>query len=88
MAFNPVNSGCFFDDESSLDLPSDGQAATSVNVVNSTTVTGVTPAHAAGVVDVVIATPAGGATLVNGYTYVTTVVGQPSVQNDGVSGFS
>ena len=56
----------------------DGIAATSVNVVNSTTVTGVTPAHAVGVVDIVIDTPAGGATLVNGYTYVPTAVGQPA----------
>ncbi|MFO9238211.1 IPT/TIG domain-containing protein [Legionella pneumophila serogroup 1] len=56
----------------------DGVAATSVNVVNSTTVTGVTPAHAAGIVDVVIDTPAGGATLANGYTYVATAVGQPA----------
>ena len=55
-----------------------GIAATSVNVVNSTTVTGVTPAHVAVVVDVVITTPAGGATLANGYTYVTVAVGQPS----------
>jgi hypothetical protein len=47
-------------------------------VVNSTTVTGVTPAHAVGVVDVVIDTPAGGATLANGYTYITTAVGQPA----------
>lgn len=54
----------------------DGVSATSVNVVNSTTVTGVTPAHVAGVVDVVIDTPAGGATLANGYTYVATAVGQ------------
>lgn len=53
-----------------------GVAATSVNVVNSTTVTAVTPAHAAGVVNVVISTPAGGATLSNGYTYVATAVGQ------------
>ncbi|HEY7886014.1 MAG TPA: midcut-by-XrtH protein [Cellvibrionaceae bacterium] len=56
----------------------DGVVATSVNVVNSTTVTGVTPAHAAGVVDVVISTPAGNATLANGYTYVATAVGQAS----------
>jgi len=56
----------------------DGVAATSVKVVNSTTVTGVTPAHTAGVVDVVIDTPAGGATLANGYTYVATAVGQSS----------
>ena len=56
----------------------DGIAATSVTVVNSTTVTGVTPAHTAGAVDVVINTPAGGATLANGYTYVATAVGQPA----------
>ena len=47
-------------------------------MVNSTTVTGVTPAHAAVVVDVVITTPAGGATLPNSYTFVTVAVGQPS----------
>ena len=56
----------------------DGVAATSVNVVNSTTVTGVTPAHAAGAVDVTILTPNGDATLVNGYQYLVTAVGQPS----------
>ncbi|HAT1816601.1 TPA: DUF1566 domain-containing protein, partial [Legionella pneumophila] len=56
----------------------DGIAATSVTVVNSTTVTGVTPAHTAGAVDVVINTPAGGSTLANGYTYVATAVGQPA----------
>lgn len=55
----------------------DGVLATSVNVVNSTTVTAVTPAHAAGPVDVVINTPSG-ATLAHGYTYVTTAIGQPS----------
>ncbi|HAU1321876.1 TPA: hypothetical protein F8R96_13160 [Legionella pneumophila] len=55
-----------------------GIAATSVNVVNSTTVTAVTPAHVIGPVDVVIDTPVGGATLANGYTYLTTAVGQPS----------
>lgn len=56
----------------------DGVPATSVNVVNSTTVTAVTPAHATGTVDVEIDTPAGGATLVNAYTYEATAVGQPS----------
>ncbi len=55
-----------------------GVPATSVNVVNSTTVTAVTPAHAVGVVDVVIDTPAGGATLTNGYTYQMTTIGQSS----------
>lgn len=56
----------------------DGIAASSVNVVNSTTVTAVTPAHAAGVVDIVVDTPAGGATLASGFTYVATAVGQAS----------
>ena len=56
----------------------DGVAATSVHVVNSTTVTAVTPAHAAGPVDVAITTPAGNATLTDGYTYLVTAVGQPS----------
>jgi hypothetical protein len=56
----------------------DGTAATSVNVVIVTTVTAVTPAHAAGAVDVVITTPSGSATDTNGYTYVTTAVGQPA----------
>ena len=55
-----------------------GVSATSVSVVSSTTVTAVTPAHATGAVDVVITTPSGSATLVNGFTYVTTAVGQAS----------
>jgi len=59
-----------------------GISATSVNVINSTTVTGVTPAHAAGVVDVVITTPSNAATLTNGYTYVATTIGQSS--NGGI----
>lgn len=47
-----------------------GSSATSVVVVNSTTITCVTPAHAAGAVDVVIADADGTeATLAGGYTY-------------------
>src|SRR5690606_30896510 len=57
-------------------LTFDGYAATSVNVVNATTVTAVTPAHVAGAVDVAIATPEGEATLINGFIYVATAVGQ------------
>lgn len=53
-----------------------GMAATSVNVINSTTVTAVTPAHGVGAVDVVITTPNGSATDTNAYTYLTTAVGQ------------
>jgi hypothetical protein len=51
-------------------------AATSVHVVDSTTVTAVTPAHAVGSVDVVITTPSRRVTVTNGYTYETTAVGQ------------
>jgi hypothetical protein len=58
------------------DVTFDGIAATSVNVVNSTTVTAVTPAHAAGAVNVVVTTPSGTATLVSGFTYQATAVGQ------------
>lgn len=53
-----------------------GTPATSLNVVNSTTVTAVTPAHATGAVDVVITTPSGSGTKTNGFTYLTTAVGQ------------
>lgn len=53
-----------------------GTAATNLNVVSSTSVTAVTPAHATGAVDVVITTPGGSATKTNGFTYATTAVGQ------------
>jgi hypothetical protein len=53
----------------------DGVAATSVNVVSDTTVTGVTPAHAVGSVDIVITRTSGSETLLNGYSYITTAVG-------------
>ncbi len=46
-----------------------GVPATSFTVVNATTITAVTPAHAAGAFDVVITTPGGSAT--TSYTYVT-----------------
>jgi hypothetical protein len=49
-----------------------------VNVVNSTTVTAVTPPHAAGAVDLVLTSPNGTATHTNAYTYMTTAVGQPA----------
>lgn len=55
-----------------------GVPATSVNVVDSNTVTGVTPAHPEGVVDVVVQTPVGAVTLANGFTYLTTEIGQAS----------
>jgi hypothetical protein len=47
-----------------------GSAATSVVVVNSTTITASTPAHAAGAVNVVVTnTNTSSSTLTNGYTY-------------------
>ena len=49
-----------------------GTAATSVTVVNSTTITATTPAHAAGAVSVVVTnTDTQTGTLTNGYTYTT-----------------
>jgi hypothetical protein len=55
-----------------------GTAATGVTVVNATTITATTPAHAAGAVNVVVTIPVGGSgTLPNGFTYVPppTVIG-------------
>lgn len=46
-----------------------GVAATSVDVVDDSTVTCVTPAHAAGAVDVVVTDNVGSATEVGGFTY-------------------
>jgi hypothetical protein len=43
--------------------------ATSFLVVSDTTINAVTPAHAAGAVDVVVTTPDGSATDVGGFTY-------------------
>lgn len=55
-----------------------GLAATSVNVVNSTTVTGVSPASTLGAKDVVITTADGSDTLSAGYTYVANSAGLSS----------
>jgi hypothetical protein len=52
-----------------------GASATSVSVVNSTTITCVTPAGTAGAKDVVVTTAAGSGTLSNGFTY------SPAVQS-------
>jgi hypothetical protein len=53
-----------------------GVVATSINVVDSTTITAVIPVHAVGAVDVVVTGPTGSETDTNGYTYETTAVGQ------------
>lgn len=47
----------------------DGTQATSITVVNATTITCRTPAHAAGAVDVTVALGAATATLTDGFTY-------------------
>ncbi len=55
-----------------------GTAATTVNVVSSTSITATTPAHAAGAVTVVVTnTDAQSGTLTNGYTYTTSTGGGP-----------
>ncbi len=47
-----------------------GSAATGVTVVNSTTITATTPAHAAGAVNVAVTNPTGqSGTLISGFTY-------------------
>jgi hypothetical protein len=48
----------------------DGLPATTVQVVDDSTVTATTPAHAAGVVDVSVTTSGGADTLTNAFTYV------------------
>ncbi|HLK32501.1 MAG TPA: IPT/TIG domain-containing protein, partial [Terriglobales bacterium] len=51
-----------------------GTAASNVNVTSSTTLTATTPAHSAGVVNVVVTDPNGlSGTLSNGYTYTASV---------------
>ncbi|MEI9901090.1 MAG: IPT/TIG domain-containing protein [Hyphomicrobium sp.] len=52
-----------------------GSAATGVTVVNDTTITAVTPAHSAGLVDVYVTTPDGTGTGTNAYTFL----GAPTV---------
>jgi Metallo-peptidase family M12/IPT/TIG domain len=48
-----------------------GAPATGVNVASGTTITATTPAHAAGIVNVVVQTNGMSATLTNGYQYLT-----------------
>ncbi|MFJ1270234.1 IPT/TIG domain-containing protein, partial [Legionella lytica] len=65
-------SGTNFTPSTSLTI--DGIAATSITVVNATTLTAVTPAYVSGslVKNVVVNNGVGSATLINGYTYVAT----------------
>jgi uncharacterized protein YhjY with autotransporter beta-barrel domain len=56
-----------------------GTAATGVTVVNDTTITATTQAHAAGAVAVAVTTPGGSANLPNGFTYSAPVPTMASV---------
>ena len=57
-----------------------GSSATTVTVTNSTTMTAVTPAHAAGAVNVVVTNPDGqSGTKANGFTYTTPQAPAPTV---------
>ena len=58
-----------------------GTAATGIMVVNDTTITATTPAHAVGAVDVIVTTPAGSGTGVGVFTYF----GPPQVSQPGAS---
>ncbi len=49
----------------------DGLAATSLNVVNSTTITCITPAHTTGVGGIIVTTPGGSSSEVLSFTYIT-----------------
>jgi Bacterial Ig-like domain (group 3)/IPT/TIG domain len=55
-----------------------GVAATNITVINSTTITVITPAHAAGLFDVAITTPGGTVTMPSLFTYLTPA---PTVAN-------
>lgn len=62
----------------------DGLPATSVAFVSDTEITGVTPAHAAGYVDVVVTNPdAQTGTLTNGFRYLTEPTWDPGVDRSG-----
>lgn len=64
-----------------------GVAATNVVVVNDTTITATTPAHAAGAVDIVVTDPGNLAgTLVGGFTYALPNVLPPQKQPGGAPG--
>jgi putative cell wall-binding protein len=56
-----------------------GQAATDVTVLDATSVSFTSPAHAGGATDVVVTTPAGSATLTAGFTYQAPVVPAPTI---------
>ena len=60
-----------------------GTAATSFTVDSDTSITAITPAHAAGAVDVAVTAPGGSASLTNGFTYAAPVPTVASVTPNG-----
>jgi len=62
-----------------------GTAATSYTVNSATSITAVTPAHAAGAIDVAVTTANGTATLASGYTYVTPASTDATLSNLALS---
>jgi large repetitive protein len=60
-----------------------GVSATSIVVVNSTTITCTTPAHAAGAANIVVTTTAGSGTLNSGFTFVAPPIIASIVANSG-----
>jgi hypothetical protein len=64
--------GVAFDYNANTTVTIGGVAATNVNVVNDTTITATTPAHAAGKVNVVVNSIGTTVTITNGYTYDST----------------
>jgi len=59
-----------------------GVSATSIVTVNDTTITCTTPAGAAGAVNVVVTNNWGSATLVSGFTYVSSAQGEVTLKRD------
>jgi uncharacterized protein (TIGR03437 family) len=73
-----IITGANFTDNSDTTVTFDGLAASSVNVISSTAITAVTPAHATGAVIVRVKNRYGEAALPNGFTYYQTgSVAQP-----------
>ena len=64
--------GANFTETADTSVTFDGVAATSINVISSSTLTAVTPAHAAGAVSVRVKNKYGEAALNNGFTYYQT----------------
>jgi formylglycine-generating enzyme required for sulfatase activity len=77
-------SGVFFTGVTSVSIG--GALATNMIVVSSTTITAVTPAHAAGSVSITIATPSRASTLKNAFSYASSSILSVAPNAGGVGG--